>query len=155
MDYARYDDRPKYAKRPFGVEDIWSQEMSYYQTLKSIQNIEQYCESNNINFHWGVFSSMDEDMINILKNNDYGYYSHFVSQHQKLWQRDNDNMQDILWKENSNSPITCHQEIFASAQGLFDFAADLENGPDAAHYGFHRNIHVAETFLTKLVNNEF
>lgn len=150
------DERPKYSKKPYNIEDVMNLEIPYYYSLKAIQSLEQYCEQANINFMWSVFHAPDHEAIRMLKDNEFGYYSNFVDTKQGNWIK-HDISNDVYLGEDYNHNIPqeqqfclCHEEYREIYESYFDLAGDVENGRQRAHHGVHRHMHVAEIFLDKL-----
>lgn len=158
MSHGDLSQRPKYIKKPYAYEDVLSVETSYFYSLKAIQMLEQFCSAMNIKLHWGVFWDMDADMLSNLCQNDYGYYESFIGTEPGRWdRRHNDGGKDQymvrIEHEHKNSEeveLNCHEEYRHVHPKYFDMASDIEHGIEGAHYGYHRNLHIAEKFCQLL-----
>lgn len=147
---SNYDQRPKYAKKPFVVEDVLANEVAYYYSLKSIQMLEQYCDAAGIKFLWSMFHEPDHRGIKALVGNRFGYYDHFVDTKQEHWSKDGDSNDIFHSGENNSFPVDCHKdqrEIFGER---FDIGGDVELGRERAHHGVHLHIHAAEEFIQEI-----
>ena len=51
----------------------------------------------------------------------------------------------VFYDKETKTKIDCHQEHESSTS--FHIALDREKGLDHAHFGYHRHIHYADTFL--------
>lgn len=145
-----YNDRPKYAKKPFLVEDVLPNEIPYYYSLKQIQMLEQYCDAAGIKFLWSMFHEPDHRAINMLKSNEFGYYDHFIDTEQINWGRDTDSNDIYYSNEQQKIAIDCHQEEKEKFGERFFIAGDLELGRERAHFGVHRHLHAAEFFIQEI-----
>ena len=145
-----YSNRPKYAKKPFIAEDVMSNEIAYYYSLKAIQMLEQYCQAAGITFMWGIFHAPDANAIIKLSNNEFGYYSNFLDTGQHLWSKD-DMAEDVFYFNGEYDKLnSCHTEEQARYGKRFFIAGDIELGRDRAHHGIHRHIHTAEAFIERV-----
>lgn len=145
-----YEERPKYAKKPFLVDDVMSNEIAYYYSLKSIQMLEQYCEAAGIKFLWGMFHVPDSDAMRELVKNELGYYGNFLDTEQHYWNKDS-NGNDVFYVDgNYENKGSCHLDQKEILGERFDIAGDIELGRDRAHHGIHRHIHTAEIFIEEI-----
>lgn len=145
-----YNERPKYAKKPFMLEDIFANEIAHYYSLKSIQMLEQYCDAAGIKFLWSMFHEPDHRGIKKLADNEYGYYNHFIDTKQDHWLKDKDSNDIVRTDGNSTTILDCHkdqQDVFGER---FFLGGDTELGRERAHFGVHRHIHTAEVFIEKV-----
>jgi len=153
MSHGNIEDRPKYIKKPFAYDDVMSLETSYFYSLKAIQFLEYFCDILEIKLYWGALWDLDSEMLSVLKNNEFGYYSHFIAE-SGIWDRITDEpgkdqyvvrVYDNGFKDIS---VNCHEEYRKIFPKHFDMASDTEFGIEGAHLGFHRNIHIAEKFYS-------
>jgi len=156
----------KYSKFPHSPENVLSSYDAVFHTHLMIKFLEEYCESNNIKFIWNVWddyylnhffvkkfkskqevlkecyqyisSNQIEDAISIDEEYFYKYYRNYCQLEINLWNFENN--KDLY----DNEEINCHQDL--SNNILFHRAADREYGLNKAHWGIHRNIHIAEDF---------
>lgn len=154
MGYSDISQRPKYIKKPFAYEDVLSVETSYYYSLKAIQMLEQFCNAMSIKLYWGAFWDLDREMIASLLDNSHGYYKNFVDDRSGRWHRRHDgNGKDQYVSipttyDAEEIDVNCHEDRRKDFPAVFDLALDLSHGIEGAHYGFHRNLHVAEKFYS-------
>lgn len=158
MSHADLSERPKYAKKPFAYEDVLSLETSYFYSLKAVQMLEQLCDAMDIKLYWNAFWDVDAQMIASLYNNEYKYYNSFIGIEPGTWFRNHENGGKDQYVERIDTPNrkteevhkNCHEEYRDQFPQYFDMAIDIEDGIGNAHYGFHRNLHVAEHFYLAL-----
>lgn len=150
------DDRPKYSKKPYNIEEVLNLEIPYYYSLKAIQFLEQYCEQAGIKFLWSMFHAPDHEAIRVLKDNEFGYYKDFLDTNQGCWMKDQ-LFKDAYLGENTayqdkalEHRIYCHEDLRSKYGSYFDLGGDIEQGMNMAHHGAHRHVHVAEVFLEKI-----
>jgi hypothetical protein len=147
---SNYNNRPKYSKKPFLIEDVLPNEIPHYYSLKQIQMLEQYCDAAGIKFLWSMFEEPDHSSIVKLKNNEFGYYSHFIDTEQQRWSKDlnsNDVFSSIGEQEVA---IKCHKTERETFGDRFFIAGDVELGRERAHFGIHRHIHAADFFIKEI-----
>lgn len=158
MFHGDLSQRPKYIKRPFAYEDVVSVETSYFYSLKAIQMLEQVCDAMGIKLYWGAFWDLDNDMLLKLSQNEYGYYNSFIGVESGRWERRHDGDGKDQYIRHIESPnqetqeidTNCHEEFRDVYPDYFDRASDIEYGIEGAHYGYHRNLHIAEKFYALL-----
>ncbi len=128
----KISDREKYIKIPYNYEDILPMEFPLFISMKLIHLLEQYCNSNNINFVW---SSWDENFRDVVSQID-NVFSNF------------NNSEDF----DSEYPINkdCHQEYKDIFLNYFDSGQDIEDGLHHSHPGVHWHKHVADVFYKRL-----
>lgn len=105
-----YNERPKYAKKPYNVQEVFPNETAYYHSLKAIQFLEQYCDASGIKFLWSFFHGSDHEAMDILKDNEFGYYKNFLNTKQHLWKKDEDFNDYVCDSHDSHSRVDCHLE---------------------------------------------
>lgn len=116
----------KYSKAPHFAEQVLTEEFAIFYNILFIKMLIEYCESNNIKFIW---SHHGKEVVEIppLKNLHHGYFESFYLK----------------------APIKekCHSEF--SDNKLFHYAADYDYWPPG-HFGFHRQLHIAESMENML-----
>lgn len=158
MFHGDLSQRPKYIKKPFAYEDVMSVETSYFYSLKAIQMLEQLCDAMDIKLYWGAFWDLDSDMLSKLSDNEYGYYNSFIGVEPGRWERRHEGSGKDQYIQRIESPnqdsqeidTNCHEDHRGIFPEHFDMASDIEYGIEGAHYGYHRNLHIAEKFLGAL-----
>lgn len=133
----KISERKKYIKIPYDYEEILPLEFPLFISIKLIQILEQYCNSNNINFVWSSWDRTARDVFSKINTP----FNNFYSDHEF-------NMHYVVNYE--NKPKMCHAEYKDIFLNYFDSGQDIEDGLEYAHPGVHRQIHVAETFYKKL-----
>ena len=129
---TKISDRQKYIKIPYDYREILPMEFPLFISMKLIHMLEQYCNSNKINFVW---SSWDKTLRDVISQTDNGFNNFF---------NDEDfSMGYVTGKDCHNQ----YKEIFLK---YFDSGQDIEDGGQYAHAGVHRQIHVAEAFYKRL-----
>jgi hypothetical protein len=129
---TKISDRKKYLKIPYDYRDILPMETPLFFSIKLIHMLEQYCNSNDINFVW---SSWDINFRNVLNKTETEFSNFYDS---------NDfNMGTLLEKN-------CHSSYRDMFLQYFDIGQDIEDGEEYAHSGVHRQIHIAESFFKGL-----
>ena len=159
----------KYLKRPYNVENITTEDMAMYRTIKSIRALEQYCVAANINLIWGTWDNrfnkllLELNAINDFKFKNYfdvinnGCYSYRktnsdtrteVFYDYEIYDTCNTNHKEI----ECDCSFGCHQELlekYGSEQ--FHFGLDHQVvGIDNSHPGAHLHAHYAEAFLSEI-----
>ncbi len=129
---TKISDRKKYLKIPYDYRDILPMETPLFFSIKLIHMLEQYCNSNGINFVW---SSWDINFRNVLNKTE--------TQFSNFYDSNDFNMGTLLDK-------TCHSGYRHMFLQYFDIGQDIEDGEEYAHSGVHRQIHIAESFFKGL-----
>lgn len=145
------EDRPRFAKKPYVIEDIMPTENAYLYSLKAIQMLEQFCEAAGINLYWSLIFDLDHLMIEKLLKNPYGYYKYFVDTEPYRWYGNEVDMFYELELMNRTERILCHEEFRKDFEDCFDRGTDIEHGVEFSHYGMHRHIHLAEDLFKAVV----
>lgn len=167
---------PKFVKRPFAIEDIIPREELIRRAIRDIRNLETFCKSSDITFLW---SSWSEDLLELSKSlTDEYKFENFVdmsglrqwkSIFQKLEPSKTDPEGIVDYKLDHRDKTVygctdeqegrgecvcyseCHFELISEYGQAFHLGTDrYKNGIDNAHFGVHRNIHIAEDFIEKL-----
>jgi len=128
-------------KRPLVANDVITEEMSHMYAGQYIDMLSLYCKAAGINFVWSTWDSTTNNLVNKVCFNNY------ISCSPDSWDK-NSSVDNFYDKETKNN-INCHQEHENSTS--FHIALDREKGLDHAHFGYHRHIHYADTFL-KYIN---
>lgn len=146
----------RYAKAPYTPQEVISNKIAFFYDRIMIDVLEQYCESNNINFVWSAWPHGYQDSLFKQIEDKYpGYHKNYCWIKANGWYRvpknyhtpsfwlDNNTIEnDILVDGNYNS-LDCHLDL--SNELLFNVAADrIKNNGRGAHNGFHWHIHAAE-----------
>jgi hypothetical protein len=147
-------DYVKISKQPHISEEIIPKEFLLFNSLQYIKMLEMYCQASNIKLLWGTWYLDDE--IYISKSN---VFNCFVNLENEKWhQNEEDNLISKYHKDGyevygHGSCLTstqCHEEFRDIYGKNFDEPFDIDLKKNIAHYGVHRNIHIAESFLNKI-----
>lgn len=117
----------KISKTPHLVENILPEEFAVFYNVLFIKMLTQYCKANGIKLIWTSYQDTNLDLSSLKKfNNEYF----------------NNDYLDCLVIEKK-----CHIEF--SKNIFFDYAADYNYWPPG-HWGFHKQIHIAESIYDML-----
>jgi hypothetical protein len=120
---------PKYSKVPHSLSDVFPNEAAMYINLQSILQLEQYCNSLNINLIYTSWDKKTLDIINLLKNRTH--YKYFIG-------------------EMTNNKTNCHNALKNTFSNHFDYAADVNMPYYEGHFSVHTHKHYADFFLEKI-----
>lgn len=159
-------DRPEYSKKPHKLEDVVSMDFVIQTCMQSIRSLEQYCRATGINFYWSTWS---KDFSFILEQQglvDLYDFNNYVRLDHHLWsRRDGAMSNDLFYKDldtveactkdhygvNCSCFIECHSELIPKYGNQFYTGTDVfEKHP---HFGVHRHVHMAESFIKRINNN--
>ena len=146
-EYLEVDQKPKYAKSPYFIEEIVTQEFTIWQSINYIQMLEQYCNAANIKLFYGSYDKKFNTILNSISNNNKNYYKSYIDLEIDNWKPliEEGSGQDYYI---DNKIINCHSDIITEDNEYYwrmagDRYAENENLP---HFGIHRHIHFAEIF---------
>lgn len=130
-----------YAKRPYMPKQVISNQIAFFYDRIMLDALEQYCESNNINFFWSCWNqAYQESLFDQIETKYPGYHKNYCWIDANSWYTKG----EIVVPHNQDK-VTCHLEF--SNELLFNIAADrLKNNGRGAHNGFHWHMHAAEDF---------
>ena len=117
----------KYSKAPHTIEDVLPEEFAIFYNVLFIKMLSQYCKSNGIILIWTDYKDATIK-IESLKDIDDGYF-------------DSPYLKSLIKDE-------CHSDL--SDHKFFNYAADYDYWPPG-HWGFHQQIHIAESIYDKYV----
>jgi len=136
------------------AENVIPKETSFDISIQYIKMLEMYCNSNNIKLFWTTWSQEESDWLDLNVGNTE--FKNYISNDMKSWHcRSVDNMKEIFCQNVSECSAdkectlgyVCHEEH--SNEKNFYYPRDAYTSP-AVHFGFHRQIHIAETFLNAI-----
>jgi len=153
MDDYDYKNKPKYSKRPHDVNDIVPVEMSLYFYMKSVQMLEDYCNTNDIELKW---TSWDNGLTSFLESNQHGPINYerfgltnYLPIGSSEWEWDvsvmGGGMKRDSLEDSKRTYTGCHSEEEAKWGDNFYIGTDIEG---LVHWGVHKHLHVAERFVT-------
>ena len=153
--FSKEMDGPKMLKLPTKVENIIQPDTSYYLSMMSINILEQYCMSNNIKFVWSSWESSHVNSLKVINSRHPERFPGLIDIEFDRWDVDYkksiEYYYDVFPKKN-RIPISCHQELFNLNPDIFHLGFDTEYGAENAHWGSHRNIHLADKFISAIYN---
>jgi hypothetical protein len=131
-------DVARYAKAPYAAEEIISSKLAFYHDRIMLDALEQYCETNGINFVWSIWNQKYQTSLYYQIEDKYpGYHKNYCWIDANLWVRQGDIVSPL------NKEVGCHLDL--SDHLLFNVAADrVKNNGRGAHNGFHWHMHAAE-----------
>jgi hypothetical protein len=129
--------RPKYSKLPHNLEDVANPDSAVQISMQNIRMLEQYCRSSGIDFYWGSWHHPLCQMIEDQGLSEDYNFSNYVPTEHKLW-------------DHSPKP-DCHQELMDSCGPAFHIGTDDLLGKP--HFGVHRHVHIAESFMKEIAGN--
>jgi hypothetical protein len=142
-----YDfDVADYAKKPYMPKEVISNQIAFFYDRIMLDALEQYCESNNINFFWSCWNqAYQENLFDQIETKYPGYHKNYCWIDANSWYTKG----DIVVPHNQDK-VNCHLEL--SDELLFNIAADrLKNNGRGAHNGFHWHMHAAEDFYNFII----
>jgi hypothetical protein len=158
--------RPSYSKKPHYVEDVLSTDFLVYTSMQSIRMLEQYCSSSGIQFLWGSwhhpFCSIMEGPVGLTDRYNFNSY---VKTGYDMWKDKDNKLDPDVFGETPQSEALCLAKHDGGACSCYDCHSDLSNLYGDAfykatdtlrghpHFGVHRHIHIAESFINRLEAN--
>jgi hypothetical protein len=133
------DESLKISIRPYIAEHVLTPEIGHFYSAQHILMLEEYCSLAKIKFAW---STWDQKQFNIIKSLGDEYYKTLIDLKLNKWHMDFDKVEDV-YSENG-SRVMCHEDIRSAGRTFFDLGRDREHGLVHAHWGSHRNQHVAD-----------
>lgn len=140
----------KYAKSPFNVEDVITEDFAMYRSIRSIRMLEQYCKSNNIKLIWTTFEK--NSWYKRLMKTEFSF-DNFFDLEEYLFDTkviEDGKTRYKLNKGHDGVELDCHAEYVDIWPNNFNAGLDIGNGEGGVHPGTHYHLHVAEAFLAEL-----
>lgn len=137
-------DKPKYFKTPLLLEEIITEDITIWNSLQSIQILEQYCKSSGINLTWSSWQTHFNKLVNKFKNENY-YYDH-INMDFDFWVQE-DPYDDEIFMDKE-----CHLSLINDENKYYwNLGGDREAKHEGAtpHFGAHKNIHIADAFINR------
>jgi len=145
----------KIQRAPFTPEHTINLESIHFWQAQSLLMLEQYCKATNINFAWSTWSTwcgMPDTIID-LKNRGLGYET-FIDIPFRKWKYDYENYIDKIGDDCHQDLNNEYPEIFHAAMDRYKYGKRTRVDSNAfAHWGSHRNAHVAEIVLKYMKEN--
>ena len=124
----------KFSKAPHIAEHILPEEFAIFYNILFMKMLIGYCKTNNIKLIWTHYNDSSLD-YHSFKDFDNGYFeSDYLDQFSPM-------------HDNNGLVEDCHSEF--SDNEFFHRAADYDYWPPG-HWGFHRQIHLAESIYNML-----
>jgi hypothetical protein len=116
----------KISKSPHIAENILPEEFAIFYNILFMRMLIQYCESNNIKLIWTHYNDSSLNNCSFKDLSDSYFESFYL---------------------NIDIPEECHSEF--SSNQFFNNAADHNYWPPG-HWGFHKQVHIAESIYSML-----
>lgn len=147
-------------KTPLIADEALNPEIGHFYSAQYINILSQYCEATGIKFAWSTWIPEMQYIINKFKNEEY--FNNTIDVESDRWIYNEDSKvydyysSSILDKDPGMvKKIVCHQDIRESEPEEFELGRDrYKYGDRAAHWGLHRNLHIAEIVI-KHINNDW
>lgn len=160
--YVEIANRPKYAKKPYELEDVIPVELPMELSVEYISMLARYCESNGIEFRWATWD-ISASIYMREAAAEYGYPEYLDLKNEKWHDFAEDNFYQYFHKDLDIETILskcysgqcertyCHKELEEKHGRYFYIGSDVDHvGGPSAHFGVHRHAHVAEDFIEVL-----
>ena len=135
----------KYFKRPLIADDIIPVEMAHMQSAQSLNFLDMYCKQSNINLIYATWDCNTEKLLNKISNKEN--FPNFLNIESGYWELKKPD------KFNKYTLKDCHSEL---KEDIYFYHAidDRIPGQEFPHFGWHRHIHIKNSFANKL-NKEY
>jgi hypothetical protein len=161
--------RRKYLKKPYDVEQLVSEHMALYSSIKSIRMLEQYCRATGIQLIWGTWNDEFNELVleankfdefrfdNYFNLPEYFYAAHRAPLFDQVVPA-SENLISYEDCEGATSHINCrcffgcHKDLL-DTYGPDQFVRGLDHllvGDHYSHPGVHMHAHFAEAFLAEI-----
>ena len=144
-DLNNNQEKNKYFKRPLIADDVIPLEMAHMQSAQSINFLDMYCKQSNINLIYATWDFDTEILLNKISNKEN--FPNFLNIESDHWDRkETDKFHKYRLKD-------CHSEL---KEDIYFYHAIDDKLPDQEfpHFGWHRHIHIKNSFANKL-NKEY
>lgn len=135
---------PKFLSQPLIAEDVIQSEIPQFYSSMYIQMLQQYCDLAGIKFAWVTWHQKQYDVLSKVNDEYPGTYHNMINAYNDRWIF-NDSTQELDYFEYGEK-IDCHLEYKDIFGDEFHAGMDRINGMKYAHWGAHRNLHIAEAF---------
>jgi hypothetical protein len=135
-----------YAKRPYLPRQVISNQLAFFYDRIMLDMLEQYCESNGIDFIWSCWNQgYQAALYEAIEEKYPGYHKNYCWIEANSWYSNGEVVLPFGQKE-----VDCHLEF--SDDFLFHIAADrVKNNGRGAHNGSHWHMHASEDFYNFIV----
>lgn len=155
------NDLAKIAKRPYTPEEIISNKIAFFYDRVFLDILQQYCDKNNINFVWSIWTSgYQADLFDSIEKKYPGYHRNYcwIDAHSWFRKETDDGIINVPpepWTDEIiQNNINCHSDL--SNELLYHLAADrIKSNGKGAHNGFHWHMHAAEEFYDFFIEKNY
>lgn len=164
-------DRSKYSKKPYKLEDVFNIDMAIQISMQNIRMLEQYCDSSGIKFLWSTWSEgLSTEIEKPGGLSELYDFSHYVKSENDLWRINRESKKEIdldlffksldirnscPHKHKCDCATSCHSELEVKYPDSFYSGTDTLSAKgrpmNLRHFGVHRHIHFAESFLERIL----
>lgn len=138
------DESIKFEIKPFIAEHVLTPEIAHFYSAQAILMLEAYCAQSNIKLIW---STWDVKQFKIIKS--LSYYSNLIDIEMDKWYIDLEKIDDSYFEKEER--VLCHEDVRDKNKEVFNLGLDRSRGLHYAHWGSHRNAHVAEIFKNEMI----
>jgi len=156
----------KYMKKPYDANVVITEDISLYQSMRSIRLLEQYCRATNIKLLWSTWNLELAAIMSLvheredLKFDNYFNLNVYVDRKSALgyWGVLFKTLDDLNSCAHEHAKIdcscylVCHKDLLELyGEEQFNIGMDHHfSGHESSHYGVHFQAHVADAFLSRL-----
>jgi hypothetical protein len=161
--------RKKYLKKPFDANEMFSEDLSLYFSLKSIRMLEQYCFSAGIDLVWSTWNhDLNDRIVYLNKFADYTFENYFnmLDKSCYSYRKTKPSVKEVIFSDREtyrtceklhrtiecSCYLTCHSDLL-DRYGPEQFNLGLDYtlvGVDMSHPGAHLQAHFADAFLSEI-----
>jgi hypothetical protein len=150
-----YKNQIRISKQIHSAEEIIPPELAIYNSIEHIKMLEMYCNSNGISLLWSTWSWQEHRYLsdNIKDTGFENFIELDVNQwhsliYDKFYDRYHDSAKTFYECHNKCSSYKdCHSHLRIKYGENFDLASDIGTKYGYHHWGVHKHIHIAESFL--------
>jgi hypothetical protein len=139
-----YPRKQKFLTQPLIAEDVIPSEIPQFYASLHFLMLQQYCDLAGIKLIWSTWHGPQNKVLNLVNDLYPNTYRGIVDTNPSGWFF-NEKTNEYDYKEN-DILLKCHEEYKDVADDMFHFARDIDYGKEWAHWGLHRNLHLAESF---------
>lgn len=155
-----YLNMPKFSKKIHLAEDIMPVEFAIYTAIEHIKMLELYCKASGIKFLWSTWAWEEHKFLsnnlnitkfeNFIKLDINKWHSKFSDKFydryhdsEKIFETCHKEEKCLLYKD-------CHKDMRNYYGENFDLSSDFRSTAGTHHWGVHKHIHIAESFLKEI-----
>lgn len=162
----------KYLKRPYNIRNLYTPELTLYQSIRALRMLEQYCNVANIKFIWSTWDRSFMSYLEKINESEALKFKNFFSLNLIIDKKKlSSGYKYVIFEDSSTSQLSkyndcmrehknmdcscdldCHQDLENKyGKDNFVLGTDLANGQRYAHPGTHVHAHYAEKFIEELL----